>query len=92
MFKEHLVQDFIQEALRTQNSVQEAIKSAYRVIAYKLNTERGEERNFQHWIQKCVFENTDSYTSEVNKDILNIDDSAAVGQRFCELLKDNKLK
>ena len=59
MFTEHLAQDFIQEALWTQNSVDEAIKHAYRVIAHKLNTEGGEGRNFQHWIQKFGFENTD---------------------------------
>lgn len=92
MFKEHLAQDFIQEALRTQNSVEEAIKRAYRVIAYKLNIEGGEGRNFQHWIQKFGFENTDSYTTEVNADILNIDDSAAVGQSFYEHLKGKQIE
>ena len=91
MFKEHLVQHFIQEALRTESSVEEAINRAYWVIAYKLST-GGDGRNFQHRIQKFGFENTDSCTSEVNKDILNIDDSAAIGQSFYEHLKGRQIE
>ena len=91
MFKEHLVQHFIQEALWTGSSVEEAINRAYWVIAYKLST-GGDGRNFQHRIQKFGFENTDSCTSEVNKDILNIDDSAAIGQSFYEHLKGRQIE
>ena len=50
MFKEELAEDFIREARRNTTSIEEAIKRAYRIIAYKLNTEATEGRNFRFWV------------------------------------------
>ena len=52
MFKHDLAQDFIKQAERLGTSVENAVKHAYRIIAYKLNSEATEGRTFQYWVQR----------------------------------------
>nr|XP_015925120.2 uncharacterized protein LOC107452988 [Parasteatoda tepidariorum] len=90
LFKEDLAEDFIQEARRTGGSIEEAIKRAYRIIAHKLNTEAIEGRNFRYWVQTHGMEDIDNYEQDLEHDMIDVDESTAIGDRMYQQLNEKQ--
>lgn len=91
-FKENLAEDFIREARKNGSSIDEAIKGAYRIIAHKLDTEATEGRNFRDWVQRYNMEDIENYKNDLNEEILNVDENAALGVQMYNLLKGKQLE
>nr|XP_042901178.1 uncharacterized protein LOC122269910 [Parasteatoda tepidariorum] len=90
LFKEDLAEDFIREARRTGGSIEEAIKRAYRIIAHKLNTEATEGRNFRYWVQTHGMEDIDNYEQDLEHDMIDVDESTAIGDRMYQQLNEKQ--
>ena len=60
-FKNHLAEDFILQARRNNRSEDAAIKRAYRIIAFKLNTTATEGRKFRFWVERYGMDDIDNY-------------------------------
>ena len=91
-FKIQLAEDFILQARRNNRSEYVAIKRAYRIIAFKLNTTATEGRNFRFWVQRYGMDDIDNYEDDINMDVLNSDESAATGEHMYRLLQGKQIE
>ncbi|XP_054274451.1 uncharacterized protein LOC128994153 [Macrosteles quadrilineatus] len=81
MFKDELAEDFLREAEISGTPLEDSYNRAYRIIAYKLNTEATEGRNFQFWVENYGMDDIQNFQDEGNEETHNVSELEAIGRR-----------
>lgn len=90
-FKEDLAEDLIYAAKKSNGSKEEAIKKAYRRIAYKLETEATEGRKFKYWVGLGM-DKVDYFETEEFSEIISKDDGIRIRRIYHIKLIFSKIK
>ncbi|XP_054289208.1 uncharacterized protein LOC129004674 [Macrosteles quadrilineatus] len=88
MFKDELAEDFLREAEISGTPLEDAYNRAYRIIAYKLNTEATEGRNFRFWVENYGMDDINDF--EMNEEVFNVGQSHEIGHRLYNNLNDKQ--